>query len=55
MFTYEITTTDGFVARVTTDGDPTDHPAFFGRVLNVTTLGPVGLHLVSDSSDKVYA
>lgn len=55
MFTYEITTTDGFVARVTTDGDPTDHPAFFGRVLNVTTIGPAGLRLVSDSTDKVYA
>jgi len=46
MFVYEITTTDGYVARVTTDGDPTDHPAFFGRVLDVVTIGKAGLHLV---------
>jgi hypothetical protein len=55
MFTYDIETTDGFTARITTAGDPTDHPAFFGRVLNVTTIGPAGLRLVSDPSDKVYA
>ena len=42
MFVYLITTTDGFVSRVVTDGDPTDHPAFFGRVANVETLGVEG-------------
>jgi len=53
MFTYEITTTDGYVVRIDSESDPTDHPAFYGRVLNVATLGPAGLHLVSDPSDKV--
>jgi hypothetical protein len=42
MFVYLITTTDGFVARVVTDGDPTEHPAFWGRVANVETLGMEG-------------
>ena len=46
MFAYIITTTDGYVARVEYAGDPTDHPAFYGRVANVETLGEVGLHLV---------
>jgi hypothetical protein len=46
MFTYEIVTTDGFTTRVTTAGDPTDHPAFYGRILSVTTIGPAGLSLV---------
>jgi hypothetical protein len=46
MFVYQITTTDGFVARVTTDGDPTEHPAFYGRVLDVETIGEAGLHAV---------
>ena len=46
MFVYEITTTDGFVARVATDGDPTEHPAFYGRVLDVVTIGEARLHLV---------
>jgi hypothetical protein len=46
MFVYEITTVDGFVTRVTTAGDPTDHPAFFGRVLNVETIGEAGIRLV---------
>jgi hypothetical protein len=46
MFVYEITTTDGYVCRVTTAGDPTDHPTFFGRVANVETLGEADLHLV---------
>lgn len=46
MFVYQITTTDGFVARVTTDGDPTEHPAFYGRVLDVVTIGEAGLHAV---------
>lgn len=42
MFVYLVTTTDGYVSRIVTDGDPTDHPAFFGRVLNVETLGLEG-------------
>ena len=42
MFVYLVTTTDGYVSRVVTDGDPTDHPAFFGRVANVETLGMEG-------------
>ena len=48
MFVYLITTTDGHVARVVTDGDPTDHPAFWGRIANVETLGMEGelMHLV---------
>lgn len=45
-FVYEVTTTDGYVARVTTEGDPTEHPAFWGRVANVTTLGPSMLEVV---------
>lgn len=55
MFVYEITTTDGFVTRVTTAGDPTTHPAFYGRVLSVETIGELGLRLLSDPSDKVIA
>jgi hypothetical protein len=48
MFVYLVTTTDGFVSRVVTDGDPTEHPAFWGRVANVETLGMEGelLHSV---------
>jgi hypothetical protein len=42
MFVYLVTTTDGFVSRVVTEGDPTDHPAFWGRVANVETLGMEG-------------
>jgi hypothetical protein len=42
MFVYLVTTTDGFIARVTTDGDPTDHPTFHGRVADVETLGEEG-------------
>ena len=51
MFIYLITTTDGFTTRVVTDGDPTDHPAFWGRVANVETLGEQGnlLSLVPSS------
>ena len=45
MFTYIVTTTDGFTSRVTCEGDPTDHPAFFGRVSDVETLGEEGRHL----------
>lgn len=46
MFVYLVTTTDGYETRVTTAGDPTDHPAFFGRVLDVVTLGEADLHAV---------
>ena len=42
MFVYLVTTTDGFIARVTTAGDPTQHPTFAGRVANVETLGEEG-------------
>lgn len=45
---YMITTTDGFRTRVSVreDIDPTEHPTFFGRVLDVETLGMEGVHLV---------
>ena len=46
MFVYLITTNDGFTTRVESAGDPTDHPAFWGRVESVETLGEAGLHLV---------
>ena len=46
MFVYLVTTTDGYVSRVVTDGDPTDHPTFWGRVESVETLGEAGLNLV---------
>lgn len=42
MFVYLVTTTDGYVSRVVTNGDPTDHPAFWGRVSSVETLGLEG-------------
>ena len=42
MFVYIVTTTDGFRTRVVTSGDPTDHPAFWGRVADVETLGAEG-------------
>jgi hypothetical protein len=47
-FVYIITTTDGRYVRVTApEGvDPTDHPTFYGRVLDVETLGEAGLSLV---------
>lgn len=54
-FVYLVHLTDGKSVRVETAGDPTSHPAFFGRVLDVETLGEAGLRLVSDPSDKVYA
>lgn len=38
-FVYLVILTNGQEVRVTTAGDPTDHPAFFGRVLSVETLG----------------
>ena len=45
---YMITTTDGFRTRVSVreDIDPTDHPTFAGRVLDVETLGMEGMTLV---------
>ena len=52
MFVYIVTTTDGFSTRVVTDGDPTDHPAFWGRVANVETLGEEG-HLLSVVPDRI--
>ena len=46
--TYIVTTTDGYRARVSVpaDVDPTDHPTFAGRVLDVETLGEDVLTLV---------
>jgi hypothetical protein len=41
-FVYVVYTTDGHFARITTAGDPTEHPAFYGRVLSVETLGVEG-------------
>lgn len=46
MFVYLVTLTSGQTVRVETAGDPTDHPAFFGRVADVETLGKAGLYLV---------
>lgn len=46
MFVYLVTLNDGRTVRVETDGDPTDHPTFWGRVASVETLGEAGLHLV---------
>jgi hypothetical protein len=46
MFVYLVTTTDGYQVRITTAGDPTDHPSISHRVLSVETLGEAGLHLV---------
>ena len=45
---YIVTTTDGYRARlsVPADVDPTDHPTFAGRVLDVETLGLEGVSLV---------
>lgn len=45
MFIYLVTLTNGQTVRVETAGDPTDHPAFYGRVADVTTIGEVGRHL----------
>ena len=44
MFIYLVTLTNGQTVRVETAGDPTEHPAFFGRVLSVETLGESGKH-----------
>ena len=45
MFIYLITLTNGQTVRVETAGDPTEHPTFFGRVLDVQTFGESGKHL----------
>ena len=45
MFIYLVTLTNGQTVRVETAGDPTEHPAFFGRVLDVQTIGEAGKHL----------
>lgn len=46
MFVYEVTTTDGYVVTVTTSGDPTVHPSFYGRVANVATIGELGIRRI---------
>jgi hypothetical protein len=53
MFVYLVHLTNGRSVRVETAGDPTNHPAFFDRVVSVETLGEAGLHLVSDPHDRV--
>ena len=45
-FVYLVTTTDGYVVRVTTAGNPEDHPALWGRVANIETLGKKELEIV---------
>jgi hypothetical protein len=45
MFIYLVTLSNGRTVRVETAGDPTDHPSFFNRVVNVETIGEVGKHL----------
>lgn len=45
MFIYLVLLTSGGFVRVETAGDPTDHPAFYGRVSSVVTLGKSGEHL----------
>ena len=54
-FVYLVHLTDGRAIRVQTAGDPTSHPAFTGRVLDVETLGEAGLRLVSDRHGMVTA
>jgi len=48
MFVYLVHLQGGKSVRVETAGDPTDHPAFYNRVMSVETLGESGklLHLV---------
>ena len=46
MFVYLVHLNSGKSVRIETAGDPTDHPAFFGRVASVETLGMAGLRLV---------
>jgi len=45
MFIYLVTLSDDRQVRVETAGDPTDHPAFYNRVVDVQTIGEVGKHL----------
>lgn len=54
-FVYLVHLTDGKSVRIETAGDPTSHPAFYGRVLDVETLGEAGLRLVSDHYGMVTA
>ena len=42
MYVYLVHLIDGRSVRVVTDGDPTDHPTFYGRVLDVETIGIEG-------------
>lgn len=42
MFVYLVHLTSGKSVRVVTSGDPTSHPAFYGRVESVETLGEEG-------------
>jgi hypothetical protein len=42
MFVYLVNLTNGKSIRVVTDGDPTDHPSFFNRVVSVETIGEHG-------------
>ena len=44
-FIYMITLSDESQVRVETAGDPTDHPTFFNRVVDVQTIGESGKHL----------
>jgi hypothetical protein len=46
MFTYRITLTNGAVVTINSDKDPTDHPTFRNRVVNVETVEMVKLQLV---------
>ena len=45
VFIYLVTLNDGRAVRVETAGDPTDHPTFFNRVVDVQTIGESGKHL----------
>lgn len=47
MFIYLVVLTNGKSVRIETAGDPTDHPAFYGRVADVITIGESGKHLAS--------
>jgi len=47
MFIYLVTLNNGKSVRVVTEGDPTSHPSFFGRVSSVETIGEYGKHLAS--------
>ena len=45
MFIYLVTLKNGKIVRVESEGDPTAHPSFYNRVIDVTTIGEVGNHL----------